>query len=80
MALTADDLDALRVLMREELDPLRSEMNSRFGEVLGQIEGLYQRDETREQEYLAIREQVKRADDRLRDFDKRLSALERKAS
>jgi len=56
MALTADDLDALHVLMREELEPLRADMSIRFGEVLGQIEGPYQREETREHDCLATRE------------------------
>ena len=64
MPLTEDEMKALRLLLREELHaqvrPLRDEMSRRFNEVATQIDGLYQRDENREQEYLSIREQIRR--------------------
>ena len=64
MALTEDEVTALQLLLREELQaeirPLRNEMNKRFDEVATQVDGLYQRDEKREQEYLSIREQMRR--------------------
>lgn len=69
MALTADDLDTLRTLLREELatkeeiETLRSEMSSRFDIVSEQILGLYERDEKREQEYLFMREAVRRLEE-----------------
>lgn len=46
------------LLRRHEL--FRDEVNRRFDEVATQIDGLYKRDETREQEYLFIREQIRR--------------------
>ena len=57
-------MSALRLLIREELQaqlqPFRDEVNRRFQEVTTQIDGLYQRDEKREQEYPFIREQIQR--------------------
>jgi len=69
MAFTEDDVKALRLLLREELQaevsPFRTEVGKRFDEVATQIDGLYQRDEKREQEYLSIREQIRRVEARL---------------
>jgi len=52
------------LLLQEELQaqvqPFRNEVSRRFDEVATQIDGLYQRDEKREQEYLSIREQLRR--------------------
>jgi hypothetical protein len=68
MAFTEDDLKALRLLLREELQaevrPFRNEIGRRFDEVATQMDGLYQRDEKREQEYLSIREQIRRLEAR----------------
>jgi len=68
MPLTEDEMKALRLLLREELQaeirPFRSEIGKRFSEVATQIDGLYQRDEKREQEYLSIREQIRRIESR----------------
>jgi predicted nuclease with TOPRIM domain len=64
MPLSDDELKALRLLLQEELRPLLDEMSKRFDEVATQIDGLYQRDEKREQEYLSIREQIKRLEAR----------------
>lgn len=64
MLLTEDEKKALRLLRREELQaevqPFRHEVSKRFDEVATQMDGLYQRDEKREQEYLSIREQIRR--------------------
>lgn len=64
MPITDDEIKALRLLLREELRaevrPLRDEMSKRFDEVATQMDGLYQRDEKREQEYLSLREQIRR--------------------
>ena len=64
MAFTEDELRALRLLLQEELQsqilPFRNEVGKRFDEVATQMDGLYQRDEKREQEYLSIREQIRR--------------------
>jgi hypothetical protein len=55
MPITEDEMKALRLLLREELHsqvrPLRDEMSKRFDEVATQMDGLYRRDEKREQEY-----------------------------
>ena len=64
MPLTENEMKALRLLLQEELQaqvqPFRNEVNRRFDEVATQIDGLYQRDEKREQEYLSIRKQLRR--------------------
>ena len=64
MPITEDELNALRLLLKEELQaevrPFRNEVKKRFDEVATQIDGLYRRDEKREQEYLSIREQIRR--------------------
>ena len=64
MALTDDEVIALQLLLREELQaeirPFRNEVNKRLDEVAAQVDGLYRRDEKREQEYLSIREQMRR--------------------
>ena len=69
MAFTEDEVKALRLLLREELDaklqPFRNEVGKRFDQVATQIDGLYRRDEKREQEYLFIREQIRRLESRL---------------
>jgi len=62
--ITEDEMKALRLLLRNELQaeirPFRNEVSKRFDEVATQMDGLYQRDERREQEYLFIREQIRR--------------------
>jgi tRNA(Ser,Leu) C12 N-acetylase TAN1 len=68
MPMTEDELKALRLLLREELQaelkPFRAEVGQRFDEIGSHIDGLYQRDEKREQEYFSIREQIKRLERR----------------
>jgi hypothetical protein len=64
MAFTEDKMKALRLLLREELQAeigsFRNEVGRRSSEVATQMDRLYQRDEKREQEYLFIREQIRR--------------------
>ena len=66
MAITEHELNALRLLLKEEFQsevrPFREEVNKRFDEVATQMDGLYQRDQKREQEYLSMREQLRRLD------------------
>ena len=68
MSFTDDELRALRLLLREELQaevrPFRNEVRKRFDQVAAQMDGLYRRDEKREQEYLFIREQIRRLEAR----------------
>ena len=49
MPITEDELNALRLLLKEELQvevrPFREEVSKRFDEIGTQMEGLYQRDE-----------------------------------
>ena len=63
MPITEVEMNALRLLLKEELQaqlqPFREEVNKRFDEVATQMDGLYKRDEKREQEYLSIREQIR---------------------
>ena len=70
MTFTEDEMKALRLLLREELQaelrPFRNEVIKRFDEVAMQMDGLYHRDEKREQEYLFIREQIRRLESSLR--------------
>ena len=69
MPLTKDEMDVLRMLLKQELEvqlgPFQDEMSRRFDQVATQIDGLYRRDEKREQEYLSIREQIRRLETRL---------------
>ena len=64
MPITEEESSALRLLLKEELQtevrPFRKEVSKRFDEIATQMDGLYQRDEKREQEYLSIREQIRR--------------------
>jgi len=68
MPFTEDEMKAFRLLLQEELQaeirPFRREVDKRFDGVATQIDGLYQRDEKREQEYLSIREQIRRLEAR----------------
>jgi predicted nuclease with TOPRIM domain len=67
--ITEGEMNALRLLLKEELrmqlQPFREEVNKRFDEIATQMDGLYKRDENREQEYLPIREQIRRLEARL---------------
>jgi len=69
MPISEEELNALRLLLKQELQtevrPFREEVNKRFDEIATQMDGLYQRDEKREQEYLPIREQVRRLEARI---------------
>ena len=69
MPFTENEMKALRLLLQEELQaeirPFRSEVDKRLDDVATQIDGLYRRDEKREQEYLSIREQIRPLEARL---------------
>ena len=73
MPLTENEINTLRLLFREEMEPLRTEMHSRFNEVIEQLEVLYQRDEKREQEYLFSNEQVSRLDKQVSELAKKIA-------
>ena len=93
MALTEDDLKAMRLLMREEIhDAFEQRFEPFRRDVDGRFEGLYAQNAKREQEYLFIKEQLKRQDEQLTeiskelgrhtqyfdDVDKRITVLEKK--
>lgn len=69
MPITVEEMNALRLLLKEELQAefriFRIEMNQRFDEVATQIDSLFRRDEKREQEYLSIGEQIRRLEARI---------------
>jgi hypothetical protein len=72
MPITSHELNALRLLLREELQaelaPFRADIERHFEEVASQMDGLYQRDERRELEYLSIREQIKRLEQNITEI------------
>ena len=51
--------------IRNGVAPLRSEMNTRFDQVMEHIDGLYKRGEDREHEYLSLKRQAEELSDRL---------------
>ena len=83
MALTEDDLKAMRLLMREEIndafqqrfEPFRMHVDERFREVDRRFEGLYGQNEKREQEYLFIKEQLGRQEQQLTKQEQQLTDI-----
>ena len=77
MALEGKDIEALQLLISEEirsqLQPMEQRLAKRFDEVNDTLERLAAGDEKREQEYLSLNEQIKR-------HDKRIDILERKVA
>ena len=61
------------VPLERRIDSLEEVMHGRFDEVNAHLDGMYARDEKREQEYLSLREQVGR-------LDQRVTTLERKVA
>lgn len=75
MSLTEDDLTAIGKLMDLRIDPLRSEFRQELrglrSEMNQSFDALLKRDEKREQEYLVLREQVARLEDRISTVEKK---------
>ena len=77
MALTENDLQALRLLIQEGIndafeqrfEPFRHETNRHF-------ESLYAQNEKREQEYLFIKEQLSRHDKQFEKIDTRFEKID----
>jgi hypothetical protein len=80
MALTEEDFKALRLLMREEIEPFRNEVNERFRDVDARIEGLYAQNEKREQEYVFIKEQLSRQEQQLAKQNVQLTEISKELS
>ena len=76
MALSGEDIGKIVELftsLEKRIDALGAAMHVRFDEVQSHLDGLYRRDEKREQEYLAVQEQMSR-------LEKRVSNLEQKVA
>lgn len=73
MALDAKNLEALQLLIREEVQASEARISLRFDEVLTILDGLARTGEKLDQENLALNEQIKR-------HDRRIDALEKKVA
>lgn len=100
MAFTEDELKTLSTLLgqevdrrlekhlspfRREVDRFRQEVDQRFSEVLGHIDGLAKANETREHEYLVVTKQLDDINTELAnhrqyfdDLGERVTVLEKK--
>ena len=69
MALSDKDIEAIAVLVEHKLESrfasIETEMAKNHSEVLGTLEQFAERDERREQEYLAMNEQLGRLEKRV---------------
>ena len=65
MTLSMDDIQAIATLVEQQLEPRFDRIDERFDETLTHLDGLYKRDEAREHEYLALRQQLRRLEDRV---------------
>lgn len=73
MALTEDDLKAMRLLMREEMhDAFEQRFEPFRRDVDGRFESLYAQNAKREQEYLFIKVQLTRQEQQLKEISKEL--------
>ena len=50
---------------RQEFGEFRTEVYTRFDDVMSHLDGLYKRDEDRQQEYLMIRERVRQIEQKI---------------
>lgn len=69
MPLNENEIAGIKLLLREELRSqltiFRDEVFKRFDDITTLLDGLFQRDERREEEYLLLREQVRRVEDKV---------------
>lgn len=73
MALDAKNLEALQLLIREEVQASEARISLRFDQVLTILDGPARTGEKLDQENLALNEQIKR-------HDRRIDALEKKVA
>ena len=74
MTLTSEDLNKIAALLRpveERMESLEAQVNSGFDKVHEYFDGLYKRDEDREQEYLVLRGQIARLEERMDKTEKK---------
>ena len=59
--------------VKADVASFRTEVNAQFNEVQSNFEGLFARDERREQEYLLLRGQIARLEDRVDAIGKKVA-------
>jgi L-lactate utilization protein LutB len=80
MALESKDLEAIRLLMREETRALDDKIDQRFDRVFNTLDALVLTDEKREEETLIRDEQLKRIDERVESLEHRVESLDEKVA
>jgi tetrahydrodipicolinate N-succinyltransferase len=80
MALESKDLEAIRLLMREEIHTLDDKIDQRFDRVFNTLDALVLTDEKREEETLIRDEQLKRIDERVESLEHRVESLDEKVA
>ena len=77
MALDQSDINALQLLIREEirshLEPMEHRIDGRFDQVMTTLDTLVASDEKREQENAIRDEQLKRVDERVESLEKKVA-------
>ncbi len=63
--LTEQDIAVFRAVIKEEIAPLRSDINEFREEFAASFEILFKRDEKRDQEFLSLKMQFQRIEDKL---------------
>ena len=73
MALEKKDLEAIQLLLREEIRSELQPVHERFGEVFSNFDALFARDEKREQENQLRDEQTTRLEQRVETLEKKIA-------
>ena len=84
MVLTDEDIQALGLLIgekvRAEIEPFKEEVREFRHETLRNFDGISKQVETLSQEYLSIREHVKRGEEESCDHEERIAVLEKQCA
>ena len=75
MGLTNDDIEKIAQLLtplENRIDSLETKVDRRFDDVAANFDALFRRDETREQEYLILRGQMARVEERVEKLEKQV--------
>lgn len=76
MTLSAEDIGKIAQLftpLEKRIDKLETAMHTRFEKIDSHLDTLYKRDEDRQYEYEAIREQISRLENRVNDLEKKVA-------
>ena len=76
MTLSAEDIGKIAQLftpLEKRIDKLETAMHTRFDKIDSHLDTLYKRDEDRQHEYEAIREQISRLENRVNDLEKKVA-------